>query len=365
MPIHQHTKPEPFHLKGKANLLKTPLRYPGGKSRACEKMSVFLPNLDIGSRYTQYREPFLGGGSFALHITKKFPHLEIWVNDLYEPLANFWQQLKVDGVEMRKRLVKIKNANKTEEKAKELFLKAKEDLYDKAATPLDRAVNFYIINKCSFSGLSESSSFSAQASKSNFSLAGIKRLDDYQELIKFWRITNKDYDELMYEGGDTFMYLDPPYDIKDNLYGKKGGMHKDFDHDKFAEACGKTCAHQLISYNSSMLVKNRFGSEYEAQEYDLTYTMRSTNDYKENQKERKELLLFNYERGIISQLKTRRNDARATDAKTDTLRQNIGYAGQILLNTTQSKRNPKTGAFLDDQVDQENDGFTFISSDVE
>ena len=27
-----------------------------------------------------------------------------------------------------------------------------------------------------------------------------------------------------------------PYDIKDNLYGKKGSMHK-FDHDKFAEDC--------------------------------------------------------------------------------------------------------------------------------
>ena len=362
MPVHQHTKAEVFQLKNKVSLLKTPLRYPGGKSRACDKMNNFLPNLSLGSRYKQYREPFLGGGSFALHITKKYPHMEIWVNDLYEPLANFWQQLRADGVEMRKRLVKLKNANKTEEKAKELFLKAKEDLYDKEATPLDRAVNFYIINKCSFSGLSESSSFSAQASKSNFSLAGIKRLDDYQELIKYWRITNKDYEELMYEGGDCFMYLDPPYDIKDNLYGKKGGMHKGFDHDRFADICNRTCAHQLISYNSSELVKNRFTSEWEAQEYDLTYTMRSTDTYKENQKERKELLLFNYERGMISQLRTRRTDALASDVKTDKFRENIGYSGQILKDTTKERRNPSSGNFMDEK---DTDGFTFISSEVE
>ncbi len=302
MPIHQHIKAQVFNFKGSEKQLKTPLRYPGGKSRACTKMEQFLPNMGIGSKYKQYREPFLGGGSFAIHITKMYPHLEVWVNDAYEPLANFWQQLRADGVEMRKRLVKLKNANKTEKKAKELFLKAKEDLYDKEATPLDRAVNFYIINKCSFSGLSESSSFSAQASKSNFTLAGIKRLDDYQELIKFWRITNKDYKELMFEGGQCFMYLDPPYDIKDNLYGKKGGMHKNFDHDEFADVCGRTAAHQLISYNSSELVKSRFDDEWQAQEYDLTYTMRSTNDYKEDQKDRKELLLFNYERGIIQLL---------------------------------------------------------------
>ena len=77
-------------------------------------------------------------------------------------------------------------------------------------------------------------------------------------------------------------------------------MHKNFDHDEFADACCRTTAHQLISYNSSELVKSRFDNEWQAQEYDLTYTMRSTNDYKEDQKKRKELLLFNYERGLIS-----------------------------------------------------------------
>ena len=34
----------------------------------------------------------------------------------------------------------------------------------------------YIVNKCSFSGLTESSSFSSQASRSNFSLRGIEKL---------------------------------------------------------------------------------------------------------------------------------------------------------------------------------------------
>ena len=46
---------------------KTPLRYPGGKSRACKKMDPFFPDLRY---YDAYYEPFLGGGSVALHITK-------------------------------------------------------------------------------------------------------------------------------------------------------------------------------------------------------------------------------------------------------------------------------------------------------
>ena len=71
--------------------LKTPLRYPGGKSRACVKIDEFIPDL---REYKKYHEPFLGGGSVAIHITKKYPHLDIWVNDLYEPLYNFWRVLQ-------------------------------------------------------------------------------------------------------------------------------------------------------------------------------------------------------------------------------------------------------------------------------
>lgn len=91
----------------------------------------------------------------------------------------------------------------------------------------------------------------------------------------------------------AFMYLDPPYDIKDNLYGNKGSMHKGFDHDKFAVDCDSCRMHQMISYNSDQLVKDRF-KNWKATEFDLTYTMRSVGEYMREQKERKELLLFNY-----------------------------------------------------------------------
>ena len=46
---------------------KTPLRYPGGKSRACTKIGQFLPNMYT---YREFREPFLGGGSVAIYLTK-------------------------------------------------------------------------------------------------------------------------------------------------------------------------------------------------------------------------------------------------------------------------------------------------------
>lgn len=270
--------------------LKTCLRYPGGKSRACEKMGPYFPDL---RNYDEFREPFLGGGSVAIYITKKYPNLDIWVNDLYEPLVNFWQQLQMFGNDLKNELVDCKVAYNTPELARELFLKSKEHINDESETNFNRAVAFYIVNKCSFSGLTESSSFSEQASNSNFSLRGIEKLPEYSKLIASWRITNYSYDYLMDGNKGAFMYLDPPYDIKDNLYGHKGSMHKGFDHDKFAADCDANDMDQLISYNSDQLVKDRF-KNWNAAEFDLTYTMRSVGEYMREQKQRKELLLFNY-----------------------------------------------------------------------
>jgi len=270
--------------------LKTPLRYPGGKSRACVKMGPYFPDL---RDYEEFREPFLGGGSVAIYITKKYPNIDIWVNDLYEPLVNFWQQLQMFGIDLKDKLVDLKTTNNTPELAKDLFLKAKEQVNDTSLSNVDRAVAFYIVNKCSFSGLTESSSFSAQASNANFSLRGIEKLPEYSKLIEHWRITNYSYDYLLGSEGNAFVYLDPPYDIKDNLYGRKGSMHKGFDHDKFAADCSACSFDQLISYNSDQLVKERF-KDWKTGEFDLTYTMRSVGEYMREQKERKELLLFNY-----------------------------------------------------------------------
>ena len=281
---------------------KTPLRYPGGKSRACTKMDMYFPDL---RNYTEFCEPFLGGGSVAIHVAKKYPHLKITVNDLYEPLINFWVQLQQFGDELTEKLVDYKNnhpeppkelrkVDGTEFPAKELFLNAKEAVNDRSLDCIERAAAFYIVNKCSFSGLTESSSFSKQASVSNFSLRGIEKLPGFSEIISHWHINQYSYEHLMENVHDgLFMYLDPPYDIKDNLYGNKGSMHKGFDHDQFAFDCAAHDIPMLISYNSDQLVKDRF-KDWNVAEFDLTYTMRSVGDYMREQKERKELLLFNY-----------------------------------------------------------------------
>ena len=271
--------------------LKTPLRYPGGKSRATSKLFQYMPDL---SDYQEFREPFLGGGSMAIEVTKRYPDIKIWVNDLYTPLYNFWKVLRNQPEELYAILKNEKELCDTVELARGLFNQMNIELNQEETEDLYKAAAFYIINKCSFSGLTESSSFYQQASVSNFSMNNIEKLPRFGELIQDWKITNLSYEELLSYDKDVFVYLDPPYDIKDNLYGRKGSMHKGFDHDKFAADCDRHLCPQLVSYNNTQLIKDRF-TGWNSSEFAHTYTMRSVGSYTTDQASRHELVLLNYE----------------------------------------------------------------------
>ena len=275
--------------------LKTPLRYPGGKSKAIKTLSPWFPKT-----ISEYREPFIGGGSIAIEVTKTNPNIPIWINDLYVPLYNFWVQLRDRGEELSERVREEKqrtldegDKDKVTAKAKKLFNKYKEeiDTYD----DFEKAVAFFIMNKCSFSGLTENSTFSQTASNSNFSLVGADKLAQFSKLIKDWKITNLDYSEVMKENGssDTFVFLDPPYDIKDFLYGKNREMHKSFDHNRFADDV-YNCVHKfMITYNVNDRLKELY-KNYNLKEWKLRYSMAHRGDKGTDENVKTELLVTNY-----------------------------------------------------------------------
>ena len=276
----------------KPPILTTPIRYPGGKSRAVKKLYPMLPKLD---EYEEWREPFLGGGSMSIEITKRFPDMKIWVNDLYPALYTFWTSVQSDGEEMSEKLLKMKSECHTPEAAKTMLGEQKEIINDKTSSKFDKAVAWYFANRNSFSGLTETGTYSDQANKMSFTISIISKLPHYQKLIRNWKFTNGSYDVLLKDNNPkAFVYLDPPYELKDStLYGKKGNMHLTFDHDEFAKNCNECDMDMMISYNADQSIKERFQGWNEL-EFDHTYSMRSVGNYMENQKDRKELVLTNY-----------------------------------------------------------------------
>lgn len=275
--------------------LKTPLRYPGGKSKATKTLAPWFPE-DI----KEYREPFIGGGSVAIYATQAYPNVPVWINDLYVPLYNFWVQLRDHGEELSVLLNSIKTKvsdydtqSDKDQAHKELFDQTKEDINTQDG--LERAASFFILNKCSFSGLTENSTFSVTASRSNFSFVGIEKLKDYSQIIKKWKITNLDYSEVMSAPGkDTFVFLDPPYDIKDFLYGKNREMHKSFDHHVFADNVYK-CPHKfMITYNLNDRLTEMY-KDYYLREWKIRYSMAHRGEKGTDENVKTELLVTNYQ----------------------------------------------------------------------
>lgn len=72
-------------------MIKSPLRYPGGKNKIADQIASMAP------KFSEYREAFVGGGSvyFAnrqLHGDNK----RYWINDLNYELYNFWKVCQQD-----------------------------------------------------------------------------------------------------------------------------------------------------------------------------------------------------------------------------------------------------------------------------
>jgi DNA adenine methylase len=276
-------------MKVKTFPLKTCLRYPGGKSKATKTLAPWYPE-----NFKEYREPFIGGGSVAFYTTQAYPDVPIWINDLYVPLYNFWIQLRDNGEELSERLKEIKTKasdfgtqDDKDTAHKELFNQTLVDINSQEG--LERAASFFVLNKCSFSGLTENSTFSVTASRSNFSFVGIEKLKEYSKLMK-----NIDYSEVMNASGDdVFVFLDPPYDIKDFLYGKNREMHKSFDHDIFAENIYK-CPHKfMITYNVNDRLLELY-KDYELTYWKLRYSMAHRGDKGTDENLKTELLVTNY-----------------------------------------------------------------------
>ncbi len=68
---------------------KTPLRYPGGKSRAVKHILPLIPE-----DCEELCSPFLGGGSVELAVAARGTPVHAY--DVFEPLVWFWNALLSD-----------------------------------------------------------------------------------------------------------------------------------------------------------------------------------------------------------------------------------------------------------------------------
>ncbi|HEY9643001.1 MAG TPA: DNA adenine methylase [Coleofasciculaceae cyanobacterium] len=256
----------------KPSAAKSPLRYPGGKSKAID---LILPQIPTG--IAEFREPFVGGGSVFLAFksqpglsTHGLPTRKYWINDLNYDLCCFWKFVRDDIEQLSASVIELREKYCVG-KALYLFLKDEANI----VSDLDRAVRFFIMNRITFSGVMDSGGYSQQAFEKRFTDSSIARLNKVAAYLSEVEITYGDYEAVISEAGeDVFLFLDPPYwsATQSKLYGVKGDLHTAFDHQRFADNM-KNCPHQwLITYDDSPEIRQLF-SFADIVEWELQYGM--------------------------------------------------------------------------------------------
>ena len=264
--------------------VRSPLRYPGGKSRAIKKILPLIPK-----DYKEFREPFVGGGSIFLAAKQEISEDALYViSDLNYDLYCFWKEAQenMDGLVKEIELIKegFKDGRKLYHKLIEI----------EKMTDFERAVRFFVLNRITFSGTVDSGGYSEDAFQNRFTKSSIERLKLLSKPLEGVNVYHGDYEDFVFqEGEDVFIFLDPPYlrQSKSKLYGKNGDLHTSFDHKKLANNM-KNCKHKwLITLDDTPEIWEMFSFAY-IYEWELQYGM---NNYKKkNAKKGKELFISNY-----------------------------------------------------------------------
>ena len=241
--------------------MRSPLRYPGGKSRAVKQILELIP-----PEVSSICSPFLGGGSVEIACAHR--GIEVWSYDLFVPLVCFWQELLSRPTALAS---EVKNYHPL---TKEKFYLLQRN-FSNLTSNLQKAAVFYVLNRASFSGITLSGGMSPGHPR--FTFKHIEYLQAFR--IASFSVGLADYQISLSKHPKEFLYLDPPYANGEKLYGVKGDMHEEFDHERLARLLFGRSG-WILSYNDCALIRDLYAG-YEFMVPCWTYGM--NNDKSSNE----------------------------------------------------------------------------------
>ena len=249
--------------------MKSPLRYPGGKTRACKTLDEIIN--EKGFDKSVVISPFFGGGSFEFFLCNKYGS-KLIVNDKFKPLISFWKSVQTRKVELCSELRKLLNVV-----SKSIFSTMRDTIMEDTDEFI-QGYKYFVINRCSFSGATLSGGFSAESSKKRFTESSIKRTEDLN--LNDVEFHNLDF-EIFLKGKKGLIFLDPPYYLNENsnLYGKNGDMHENFNHEKLFQVLKKR-KNWIMTYNNCDYIRDLY-KNYEIREVKWSYGMNASKESSE------------------------------------------------------------------------------------
>jgi DNA adenine methylase len=255
--------------------MKTPIRYAGGKTRAFDFISSYIP---FWPRPKRIISPFIGGGSLEVRWAHEMG-IEVKGYDVFDILVNYWQHQLSNPKGLydvlktleptKEKYDEIKDELLHWDKVQVLFKGWKTDYYDRTSKPLDDIVGaaYYWYNH----NLSYGPAFlgwlsSIYVEKENLYQDMIERVRDFN--VPNLSVEQASFDEVIPNYKKDLIYADPPYYMEkseDNkmfkgLYPNNNFPvhHTHFDHEKLRDLLHSHDGKFILSYNDCDWVRENY-----------------------------------------------------------------------------------------------------------
>lgn len=287
----------------KKNPLVSPfVKWVGGKRQLLTDIEKYIPKC-----FSEYYEPFIGGGAVLFHLQPK----NAIINDSNSELINVYNVIKEFSEELIKELKEHKEElekHRQEKKDKEYFCKIrvldrKKEKYLKLSN-VQRAARIIFLNKTCFNGLfrvNSSGEFNTPYGRyKNPNVVNdirIKAVGNYLSKNNI-RILNTDYEKSLSKiRKGAFVYFDPPYDPVSDSSNYTGYTKTGFDKEeqkRLKSVCDKLNDKGikfLLSNSSTEFIRDLY------KDYNIIFVdaKRAINSKVEGRGKITEVLVKNYE----------------------------------------------------------------------
>lgn len=209
--------------------MKTFIRWQGNKSKHIKHLIKYIPKDIMSNEFKgTYIEPFVGSGALFLKLQPKK-----WIiNDLNKDLINIWKNVKENDFDIIKKFKFFEKQFKPMSRENKIIFCKKQVLkIDTLDYNVYRASLFLLMKFCSYMGhIFVNNKFMFAGLDLNISIKNNYSFlkDTYYNLLSDiadylnesnGKIYNKDYIKILEEAKkDDFVFLDPPYFEKKELY---------------------------------------------------------------------------------------------------------------------------------------------------
>ena len=238
----------------------SPLRYPGGKTKAIGLITQYLPD----TMPKKILSPFMGGASLEIAWANSFDDIEeVVACDIFHPLTNFWQHILNCPNDLADELEKFKLGDTNYRAYKQILKDWYNDPIKNKLTDLESAAHFYYNMQLSYGPM-----FLGWTSP------GKPTTDfDYKKIVERvrnfkcpkLRVENIPFKESLEKYPEHFVYADPPYllgydsTVFKAIYPNQGGEHhKGFEHELFRDMMNSRKSEFIISYNDCGTIREWF-----------------------------------------------------------------------------------------------------------